>query len=121
MFVEHCGYVPVPVPTCMLYTYMYYTFYGTIYSFYVLLHVHMHLVVVLLHVHMHLVVVLLHVHMHLVVVLLHVVTVIMYTHVHVLMRDEGRKKEASKVKQTTSQSNTARPQTDSQNDMYMYL
>ena len=66
MFVEHCGYVPA-VPTCMLYTYMYYTFYGTIYSFYVLLHVHMHLVVVLLHVHMHLVV-----------VLLHVVTVVMY-------------------------------------------
>ena len=43
---------------------------------------------------------------YLVVVLLHV-TVIMYTHVHVLMRDW--KEEASKVKQTTSQSNTAHP------------
>ena len=34
-----------------------------------------------------------------------------YLHVHVLMRDEleGRKKEASKAKQTTRQSNTAHP------------
>ena len=41
--------------------------------------------------------------------------------VHVLMRDaEGRKKEASKVKQTTRQSNTAHPR-QSLSCIYMYM
>ena len=36
---------------------------------------------------------------------------VQYMYIHVVMRDEkeGRKKEASKVKQTTRQSNTAHP------------
>ena len=43
--------------------------------------------------------------------MLHVYTGMCIYNVHVLMRDEkeGRKKETSKVKQTTRQSNTAHP------------
>ena len=40
---------------------------------------------------------------------LYLKSVPIYVIVHVLMRDERRKKEASKVKQTTRQSNTAHP------------
>ena len=38
---------------------------------------------------------------------IHIYSWLLYTYVHVLMRDE--RKEASKVKQTTRQSNTAHP------------
>ena len=68
MFVEHCGYVP----TCMLYTYMY------IHVLYILQHYIFVLCITTCT---------LYICIYLVVVLLHVVTVIMYTHVHVLMRD----------------------------------